>query len=129
MAMSRTDGLPLHEGAFDYARNDVPIFTGEADRVRVALAAFNHGDAELAFDPLSTNRRLPTGTDFPLLGTIVIAGPAPEIIEVMVPDCYILPEGPNIGIDLRHVITLRLGSAVDMGCPHRTSHSPCALSR
>ena len=27
MAVSRPDGLPLHEGAFDYAQTDVPIFT------------------------------------------------------------------------------------------------------
>ena len=115
MAMSRPDGLPLHEGAFDYARNDVSIFTGEADRVHVALATFNHRDTEFAFDRCQLTGAFRTGIVFPLLGTIVIAGPAPETIEVMVPDCFILPEGPNIRIDLRHVITLRLGSAVAMG--------------
>ena len=83
MAVSRPDGLPLHEGAFDYEQTDVPTFTGEAGRLHVALATFNHRDADFAFDPLSTNRRLPSGIDFPVLGTIVIAGPTPETIEVL----------------------------------------------
>ena len=61
-----------------------------------------------------------------MLWTIVIAGPTPETIEVMVPDCLILPEGPDLKIDLQHVITLRLGSAVDMG--HELPPSDLALA-
>ena len=78
MAVCRPDGLPLHEGAFDYAQTDVPIFTGKAGCVHVALVMFKHEDADFAFDPLSTNRRLPSEIDFPVLGTIVIAGPTPK---------------------------------------------------
>ena len=115
MAMSRPDGLPLHEGEFDYSQMDTPTFTGEAGRIHVALATFNHEDADFASDPLSTNRRLLTEVDFPVLGTIAIAGPTPETIEVMAPDCLVLPEGPDVRIDLHHVVTLRLGSVVDMG--------------
>ena len=115
MAMSRPDGLPLHEGWFDYSQMDTPAFAGEADRVYVALATFNHRDPDFTSDPLSTNRRLPAGMDFTVLGTIAIAGPIPETIEVMVPDCLVLPEGPEVRIYLHHVVTLLLGSAVDMG--------------
>ena len=80
MAMSRPDGLPLHEGAFDYSQQDIPTFVGETGGAHVTLAAFDHVDKDFAFDPLSTNRRFPNQADLPVLGTVVVAGPTPESI-------------------------------------------------
>ena len=126
MAVSRPDGLPLHKGEFDYAQTVTPTFTGDTGRVHVALATFNHKDPDFVFDPLSTYWRLPSGIDFHMLGTVVIAGPTRDTIEVLVPDCIVPPEGPDIKIDLRHVVTLRLGPAVDMG--HNLSPLDLALA-
>ena len=47
---------------------------------------------------------------------IVVAGPIPESIDVMIPDCLVPPVGMEVRIDLRHVVTLQLGPAADMGC-------------
>ena len=55
--------------------------------------------------------------DLPVLGTIVVAGPTPDSGHVMIPDCLVPPVGGggDVRIDLRHVVTLQLGPATDMG--------------
>ena len=48
-------------------------------------------------------------------GTVVLAGPTPDTIHVMIPDCLVPPVGTDVRIDLRHVVTLQLGLATDIG--------------
>ena len=113
MAMSRPDGLPLNGENFDYTLSDTPTFAGDTERVHVAFAAFSHVDRDIALDSLSTNRRLQT--DIPVLGTVIVAGPTKDTVQVLVPDCTIPPVGNDVRVDLCHVVELRLGSPFDMG--------------
>ena len=78
------------------------------------INAFDHADVDVAFDPLSTNRRFPAIADLAVLGTLVFGGPTRESIDVMIPDCLLPPVGEDVCIDLRHLVTLSLGPAVDM---------------
>ena len=89
----------------------------EGDGVR--LNAFEHEDANIAYDPLSANRRFAGTADLAVLGTLVFAGPTRDTISVMVPDCLMPPENNTVRVDLRHHVGLSLGSAVDMTnwCP------------
>ena len=89
-------------------------FTEDIDGDGVRLNAFNHEDADIAFDPLSANRRFSGTADLAVLGTLVFAGPTRETISVMVPDCLIPPENDTVRVDLRHHVSLSLGPAVDM---------------
>ena len=70
--------------------------------------------ADVAFDPLSANRRFSGTADVAVLGTLVFAGPTRETISVMVPDCLMPPENDTVRVDLRHHVGLSLGPAVDM---------------
>ena len=113
MAVSRPDGLPLCEDYLDYNYNEKMSFTGDSADTTVAFSSFQHADGDIALDPLSTNRRL--HTDIAVLGTVIVAGPTPESIKVIMPDCLVPPVGNEAQIDLRHVIELQLGSPFDMG--------------
>ena len=115
LAVSRLDGLPLQDGAFDYSQSDIPMFSGDTGGAFVTLSVYEHADADCAFDPLSSNRRFPTIANLPVLGTVIAAGPTRESIEVIIPDCLVPPVGEEVRIDLRHVVTLSLGPAIDMG--------------
>ena len=97
------------------SHQDTPPFTGDTCNPHITLSPFNHADRDFAFDPLSTNRRLPDQADLPVLGSIVVAGPTPDSIHVMIPDCLVPPVGDDVHIDLHHVVTLQLGPATDMG--------------
>ena len=88
------------------SHQDTPPFTADTDNPHIALSPFNHADRD---------RRLPDQADLPVLGTIVVAGPTPDSIHVMIPDCLVPPVGDDVHIDLRHVVTLQLGPATDMG--------------
>ena len=48
----------------------------EGDGVRVNV--YGHEDADIAFDPLSANRRFAGTADLAVLGTLVFAGPTRE---------------------------------------------------
>ena len=89
-------------------------FTEDTEGDGVRLNAFNHEDADVAFDPLSANRRFSGTADLAVLGTLVFAGPTRETISVMVPDCLMPPENDTVRVDLRHHVGLSLGPAVDM---------------
>ena len=89
-------------------------FTEDTEGDGVRLNAFNHADADVAFDPLSANRRFPGTADLAVLGTLVFAGPTRDTISVMVPDCLMPPENATVRVDLRHHVGLSLGPAVDM---------------
>ena len=89
-------------------------FTEDAEGDGIRMNAFGHEDADVAFDPLSANRRFAGTADLAVLGTLVFAGPTRESIAVMVPDCNLPPVSGMIRVDLRHHIGLSLGPAVDM---------------
>ena len=97
------------------SQQSTPALAESTDDYQVALSPFGHSDRDFAFDPLSTNRRLPDHADLP----VVFAGPTPDTIHVMVPDCLLPPVGSEVRIDLRHFITLQLGPATDISedCP------------
>ena len=80
-----------------------------------AVPVFQHSDADLARDPLSTNRRLIHTDDLPMFGTLVVAGSSPDHIRVLIPDTF---SGPTVHADspvvLQHVVGLSLGPAVDL---------------
>ena len=77
MAMSQQHTPPVNKYTGSY--------TEDADGDGVRMNAFGHEDADIAFDPLSANRRFPGTTDLAVLGTLVFAGPTRELIDVMVP--------------------------------------------
>ena len=113
MAVSMPDDLPLCENHRDYNFNEKSPFISDDTDTPVAFSSYQHDDVDIAFDPLSTNRHL--NTDIAVLGTIIVAGPTPPSIQVLVPDCLSLPVGNAAQIDLHHMIELRLGSPFDMG--------------
>ena len=105
-----------------------PTLVESSDEHQVALSPFSHSNRDFAFDPLSTNRRLPDHPDLPVLATFVFAGPTPDTIHVMVPDCLFPPVGSEVRIDLRHLLTLELGPATDIS-DNRGSQGRCVLTR
>ena len=107
------------------SQRDTPAFAGNTSDPHITLSPFGHTDGDFAFNPLSTNRRLPDHPDLPVLGTVVLAGPSPDTIHVMIPDSLIPSVGTDVHIDLRHVVTLQLGPATDIG----TEFPPSSLAR
>ena len=99
------DGLPLCDDCLDYNYDEKTPFTSDSVDTPVAFSAFQHTDGDIPFDPLSTNCHLQT--DIAVLGTVILAGPTPESIQVLLPDCLSPPVGNVARID---VIELRLGS-------------------
>ena len=94
MAMSRPDCSPVH------THNASPAHTGpyseDAGGDQLHINAFYHADVDVAFDPLSTNRRFPAIADLAVLGTLVFGGPTRDSIDVMVPDCLLPPVGGDV---------------------------------
>ena len=86
----------------------------DADGDGIRMNAFGHEYADVAFDPLSANRRFPGTADLAVLGTLVFAGPTRESIDVLVPDCLLPPASGTVRVDIRHHVSLSLGLAVDM---------------
>ena len=80
-----------------------------------AVPAFRHSDADLARDPLSTNRRLVNTEELAIFGTMVVAGATADHIKVLIPDTF---SGPTVNADspvvLQHVVGLTLGPAADL---------------
>ena len=111
MAMSQQSLPPVNQYTGSFTEDS------EGDGVR--LNAYGHEDADIAFDPLSANRRFAGTADLAVLGSLVFAGPTRESIAVMVPDCIIPPANNTVRVDLHHHVGLSLGPAVDM-----TSWSP-----
>ena len=89
-------------------------YTEDTEGDGVRMNAFGHEDADVAFDPLSANRRFAGTADMAVLGTLVFAGPTRESISVMVPDCIVPPASGVVRVDLCHHVSLSLGPALDM---------------
>ena len=99
------------EFIFDYTPGSVPSFHDRDGNTYCAVAAFQHQDPDLARDPLSTNRRMLDVADLAMFGILVVAGPTPDHINVLIPDTVgptVDAEGP---VDLQHVVGLSLGPA------------------
>ena len=75
---------------------------------------FRSDDSDLVRDPLSTNRRLQDMADLEMLGTMIVAGPTPEQIFVLIPDSVGRTVDAELPADLQHVVGLRLGSAENL---------------
>ena len=60
MAVSKPDELPLYENYRDYNFNEKSTVIDDDMDMLVAFSSYQHEDADIAFDPLSTNRRLNT---------------------------------------------------------------------
>ena len=86
MTMSRPVDSPVHA-------TRVGPYSEDADGDRLCINAFDHDDVNIAFDPLSTNRRFPDTADLAVLGTLVFGGPTRDSIDVMIPDCLLPPVG------------------------------------
>ena len=74
------------EVLFHSAPGSVSSFHDDDGNMYCAVPAFRHSDADLARDPLSTNRRLVNTEDLELFGTMVVAGATPDHIKVLIPD-------------------------------------------
>ena len=84
MAMSRLIVSPVHA-------NRTGPYSEDAGSDGLCINAFNHDDVDVAF-----------------------GGPTRDSIDVMIPDCLLPPVGGDIRVDLRHLVTLSLGQAMDM---------------
>ena len=89
MAMSQQHTPPVNKYTGSYT--DDADGDGDGD---------GHEGANIAFDPLSANRRFPGTADLAVLGTLVFAGPTRESIDVMVPNYIVPPENGLVRIDL-----------------------------
>ena len=73
------------EVLFHSTPGTVPSFHDDEGNMYCAVPAFQHSDADLAQDPLSTNRRLINTEDLPIFGTLVVAGATADHIKVLIP--------------------------------------------
>ena len=102
------------EFLFIYTLGSVPSFHDKDGNTYCAVPVFQHPDPDLARDPLSTNRRMLETVDLAMFGTLVVAGPMPDHIKVLIPDTV----GPTVDavspVDLQHVVGLSLGPATNL---------------
>ena len=92
----------------------MPSFHNKDGNTYCAIPAFQHPDPDLVRDPLLTNRRMPETVDLAMFGTLVVAGPTPDHINVLIPDTV----GPTVyttsPVDLQHVVGLSLGPSANL---------------
>ena len=92
------------EVVFHSTSDSEPSYHDDLDNTHCAV---QHADPDIARDPLSTNRRLLDTADLEMFGTLVVAGPTPDQIYVLIPDSV----GPTVyaksPVDLQHVVGLR----------------------
>ena len=118
------------EVLFHSAPGYVSSFHDNEGNVYCAVPAFQHSDADLARDPLSTNRRLVDSDELELFGTMVVAGATSDHIKVLIPDTF---SGPTLNasspVVLQHVVGLTLGTAVDLSSSLPAANLERALCR
>ena len=103
------------EFLFHLIKGQVSSFHDEEGNVYCAVPAFGHSDADLARDPLSTNRRLISSHKLRVFGTMVVAGATPDHIRVLITDTFSSPIlNANSPVVLQHVVGLSLGTAADL---------------
>ena len=121
------------EVLFHSTPGGVSSFHDNEGNVYCAVPVFQHSDADLAQDPLSTNRRLVGSEELELFGTMVVAGATSDHIKVLIPDTF---SGPTVNatspVVLQHVVGLTLGTAVDLSSslpPANLERALCGNSR
>ena len=103
------------EVLFHSITGQVSSFHDDEGNVYCAVPAFGHSDADLARDPLSTNRRLVSSEELQVFGTMVVAGATSDHIKVLIPDTFSSPIlNANSPVVLQHVVGLSLGTAADL---------------
>ena len=90
------------------------MFQDDRGFTHCVITAFQNGDPDIARDPLSTNRRLADSPGLQMFGTMVVAGPTPDVIYVLIPDSTTSTVDDVSPADLQHVIGLSLGSAENL---------------
>ena len=102
------------EVVFHSTSDSEPSYHDDLDNTYCAVPAFQHADPDLARDPLSTNHRLIDTADLQMFGTLVVAGPTPDQIYVLIPDSVAPTVDAESPVDLQHVVGLSLGSAMNL---------------
>ena len=103
------------EMLFHSIAGQVSSFHDDDGNVYCAVPVFGHSDADLARDPLSTNRRLVSAEELQVFGTMVVAGATSDHIKVLIPDTFSSPIlNANSPVVLQHVVGLSLGTAADL---------------
>ena len=103
------------EMLFHSITGQVSSFHDDEGNVYCAVPVFGHSDADLARDPLSTNRRLVSAEELRVFGTMVVAGSTSDHIKVLIPDTFSSPIlNANSPVVLQHVVGLSLGTAADL---------------
>ena len=90
------------------------VFRDDMGATHCAITAFRNGDPDIERDPLSTNRRLFDSEGIELFGTMVVTGPAPDVIHVLVRDSTTCTADDVSPSDLQHVVGLSLGPAENL---------------
>ena len=91
------------------------VFRDIDGQTHCTIRPYNHGDPDMARDPLSTNRRLFDSGEIELFGSMVVAGPTTDVIYVLVPDNTTCSADEITPADLQHVIGIRLGAPENLG--------------
>ena len=71
------------------------VFRDDMGSTHCAITAFRNEDPDIERDPLSTNRRLFDSGGIELFGTMVVAGPTPDVIYVLVHSGRHISTGPT----------------------------------
>ena len=90
------------------------IFQDDRGSTHCAITAFQNADPDITRDPLSTNRRLADSVGLQMFGTMVVAGPTPDMIYVLIPDSTTSTVDDISPADLQHVVGLSLGPAENL---------------
>ena len=85
------------------------IFRDDMGSTHCTITAFQNGDPDIVQDPLSTNRRLADSVGLQMFGTMVVAGPTPDVIYVLIPGSTTSTADDISPADLQHVVGLSLG--------------------
>ena len=118
------------EMLFHSIAGQVSSFHDDEGNVYCAVPVFGHPDADLARDPLSTNRRLVSAEELRVFGTMVVAGATSDHIKVLIPDTFSNPIlDANSPVVLQHVVGLSLGTAVDLSSSIPADNLDCFLCR
>ena len=90
------------------------VFRDDMGATHCAITAFRNGDTDIERDPLSTNRHLFDSEGMELFGTMVVAGPTPDVIYVLIRDSATCTTDDVSPSDLQHVLGLSLGPAENL---------------
>ena len=102
---SENTGLVVGRTLVDSSGWKVPVLVSNQDDrgfTHCAITVFQNGDPDIARDPLSTNRRLADSPGLQMFGTMVVAGPTPDVIYVLIPDSTTSTVDDVSPADLQH---------------------------